>query len=112
MIRVTLVGLFVLALASAAGAQCLRCYTSGGGTSGNCGESVDGYCHGTCCGNEIGAPCHIPDSLWECHSLSRSGAFKVMLFKDDLPRPQLVPTCRFASQMPQRAATLPRRDGV
>src|SRR5262245_27291026 len=111
MIRVTLVSLFLLAFASIAGAQCLICYTEGG-TGGTCGESVTGYCSGMCCGNEIGAPCHIPDSFWQCNSLSRPGAFKVALFKDDLPPPRLVPTCRFASQMISKPVVLPRRAGI
>ena len=104
---------FLMVLASAANAQCLRCYGSPH-SGGTCGESLDGYCSGDCCGNIEGAGCRIPDFLWECHSASPRGAFRVVLFQDNLPHAQFVPTCGFASRMAQQTAVprLTRRSTV
>lgn len=67
-LRVLSFFLFVTAVGVVAEAQCLRCYHQPGlpFTQGRCGESPDGLCDRSCCGNSLDAPCRRPDALDPC----------------------------------------------
>jgi hypothetical protein len=73
-LRVVALFIVVMAVAAVADAQCLRCYREPGGpiSSGKCGQSSDGYCDRSCCGNMEGAPCRRPDFLDPCGWLVKS----------------------------------------
>jgi len=88
--------LVVVAGFAASAEACLTCYGSGGfpPRGGTCGESVDGYCSGDCCGAGIGDPCRIPDFYWQCFSAAQPSQLMV---KREAPR---VPPAYFSSRQP------------
>lgn len=67
-VRLILVSLFVLSVASIASAQCLSCRAVGPRPSyvGVCDDSGGNWCSGVCCGGWYGDPCTIPDWIYDC----------------------------------------------
>ena len=93
--------LFIAVTGFAATAEaCLTCYGSGGFPphGGTCGESVDGYCSGDCCGAGIGDPCRIPDFYWPCFSPAQPVS---LLQIREAPR---APSAYFTSRQPMEHA--------
>jgi hypothetical protein len=68
-VRLILMSLFVLSVASIASAQCLSCHSVGGPRPsyvGVCDDSGGNWCSGVCCGGWYGDPCTIPDWVYDC----------------------------------------------